>query len=94
MWTAGASISHQPGYDRYWQYVQEFNLTGHSPIHAAKPHNAGASREDVYSEDDLQKVRNVLKAMGFSIGKKIQFLTRHAWVGAGLPLYFPRPYLR
>ena len=84
---AGAEHFTQPGYDRYWQYVQEFNLT--ALPYPRRNRIMRVLQGKTYSEDDLQSP-NVLKAMGFN-RQEIHFLTRHAWWE--LPSLYFAPYL-
>src|SRR3989475_13320462 len=60
---AGAEHFTQPGYDRYWQYVQEFNLT--ALPYPRRNRMLRVLQGKMHSEDDLQSP-NVLKAMGFN----------------------------
>ena len=84
---AGAEHFTQPGYDRYWQYVQEFNLT--ALPYPRRNRIMRVLQGKMHSEDDLQSP-NVLKAMGFN-RQEIEFLTRHAWWE--LPSLYFAPYL-
>src|SRR5438270_13986246 len=72
---AGAEHFTQPGYDRYWQYVQEFNLT--ALPYPRRNRMLRVLQGKMYSEDDLQSA-NVLKVLGFN-QREVQFLARHAW---------------
>src|SRR5436305_3811146 len=72
---AGAEHFTQPGYDRYWQYVQEFNLT--ALPYPRRNRMLRVLQGKMYSEDDLQTA-NVLKVLGFN-QREVQFLARHAW---------------
>src|SRR5690349_269634 len=72
---AGAEHFTQPGYDRYWQYVKEFNLT--ALPYPRRNRMLRLLQGKMYSEDDLQNP-NVLKALGFN-QREIQLLARHAW---------------
>src|SRR5437660_9758546 len=60
---AGAEHFTQPGYDRYWQYVREFNLT--ALPYPRRNRMLRVLQGKMYSEDDLQSP-NVLKALGFN----------------------------
>ena len=84
---AGAEHFTQPGYDRYWQYVQEFNLT--ALPYPRRNHMMRVLQGKMYSEDDLQSP-NILKTLGFN-QKEIQFVARHAWWE--LPSLYFDPYL-
>src|SRR5438270_3177869 len=84
---AGAEHFTQPGYDRYWQYVQEFNLT--ALPYARRNRMLRVLQGKMYSEDDLQSP-SVLKALGFN-QREIPFLARHAWWE--LPSLYFDPYL-
>jgi monoamine oxidase len=84
---AGAEHFTQPGYDRYWQYVQEFNLT--ALPYPRRNRMLRVLQGKMYSENDLQSP-NVLKTLGFN-QKEIQFLARHAWWE--LPSLYFDPYL-
>ena len=72
---AGAEHFTQPGYDRYWQYVQEFNLT--ALPYPRRNRMLRVLQGKMYSEDDLQSP-NVLKTLSFN-QREVQFLVRHAW---------------
>ena len=72
---AGAEHFTQPGYDRYWQYVQEFNLT--ALPYPRRNRMLRVLQGKMYSEDDLQSA-NVLKVLGFN-QREVQFLASHAW---------------
>src|SRR5215467_156934 len=72
---AGAEHFTQPGYDRYWQYVREFNLT--AIPYPRRNRMLRVLQGKMYPEDDLQSAR-VLTALGFNQGE-VQFLARHAW---------------
>ena len=72
---AGAEHFTQPGYDRYWQYVKEFNLT--ALPYPRRNRMLRVLQGQMYSEDDLQNP-NVLKALGFN-QREVQSLARHAW---------------
>src|SRR5438067_13820578 len=72
---AGAEHFTQPGYDRYWQYVQEFKLT--ALPYPRRNRMLRVLQGKMYSEDDLQNP-NVLKALGLN-QREVQFLARHAW---------------
>ena len=84
---AGAEHFTQPGYDRYWQYVQEFNLM--ALPYPRRNCMLRVLQGKMYSEDDLQSA-NVLKALGFN-QREVQFLARHAWWE--LPSLYFDPYL-
>lgn len=83
----GAEHFTKPGYDRYWGYVKEFNLT-------ALPY---PRRDDMirfiggkmYTEEELQD-RNVLSKFGLN-QRETDFLVQHPWWDFA-SLYF-RPYL-
>src|SRR6266702_1744760 len=49
---AGAEHFTQPGYDRYWQYVREFNLT--ALPYPRRNRMLRVLQGKMYSEDDLQ----------------------------------------
>ncbi len=72
---AGAEHFTQPGYDRYWQYVQEFNLT--ALPYLRRNRMLRVLQGKMYSEGDLQNT-DALKTLGFN-QREVQFLTRHAW---------------
>ena len=72
---AGAEHFTQPGYDRYWQYVQQFNLT--ALPYPRRNHMLRMLQGNMCSEDDLHSP-NVLKTLGFN-QREVQFLARHAW---------------
>ena len=84
---AGAEHFTQPGYDRYWQYVREFNLT--ALPYPRRNRMLRVLQGKMYSEDDLQSP-NVLKALGFN-QREVQFLASHAWWE--LPSLYFDPYL-
>src|SRR5256886_3598162 len=84
---AGAEHFTQPGYDRFWQYVQEFNLT--ALPYPRRNRIMRVLQGKMFSEDDLQSP-NVLKAIGFN-QQEVRFLTRHAWWE--LPSLYFAPYL-
>src|SRR5256886_2994103 len=69
---AGAEHFTQPGYDRFWQYVQEFNLT--ALPYPRRNRIMRVLQGKMFSEDDLQSP-NVLKTLGFN-QREIQFLAR------------------
>ncbi len=84
---AGAEHFTKPGYDRYWQYVKEFDL----------PFLYYPRREKILRFIDgklyMEKMladRNILKELGFS-QKEVDFLSRHAWWE--FPLLYYSPYL-
>src|SRR5437762_14055392 len=64
----------QPGYDRYWQYVREFNLT--ALPYLRRNRMLCVLQAKLYSEDDMQSP-NVLKALVFN-QRDVQYLARHA----------------
>src|SRR5438876_2081711 len=84
---AGAEHFTQPGYDRYWQYVREFNLT--ALPYPRRNRMLRVLQGKMYSEDELQST-NVLKALGFN-QREVQFLASHAWWE--LPSLYFDPYL-
>src|SRR5438034_2950932 len=69
---AGAEHFTQPGYDRYWQYVQEFNLT--ALPYPRRNRMLRVLQGKMYSEDDLQSP-NVVTVLGFN-QREVQFLAR------------------
>ena len=84
---AGAEHFTKPGYDRYWQYVKEFELP-----YLAYPRRPNVNRfinGRMYTPEMLAD-RNILKSFGFN-QREIDFLANHQWWEFQL-LYF-RPYL-
>ena len=84
---AGAEHFTQPGYERYWEYVREFNLTA-----LPYPRRSGMLRVlqgKPYSEEDLKRP-TVLSSLGFN-EHETQFLARRAWWE--LPSLYFDPYL-
>ena len=83
----GAEQFTKPGYDLYWGYVHEFNLT---PLYY--PH-----RKDMiwfldgkmFRDRDLMNPK-VLSGLGFN-QKEIQYLADHSW--GDLPLLYLKPYV-
>ncbi len=84
---AGAEHFTQPGYDRYWQYVEEFNLTALPYPRRNRMMRVIAGK--MYAEDDLQSP-SVLKELSFN-QREIQYLARHDWWE--LPSLYFAPYL-
>ena len=72
---AGAEHFTQPGYELYWKYVKEFNLTALS--YPRRNRILRMLSGKLYSEEDLQRP-TVLKAMGFN-QKETDYLGKHAW---------------
>ena len=84
---AGAEHFTKPGYDRYWQYVKEFELP-----YLAYPRRPNVNRfinGRMYTPEMLAD-RNILKSFGFN-QREIDFLANHQWWEFQL-LYF-KPYL-
>ena len=84
---AGAEHITKPGYERYWQYIKEFNLQV-----VAYPRREKMLRwihGKFFSEEMLADPK-VLKTLEFN-QREIDFLSRHEWWE--LPLLYFRPYL-
>jgi monoamine oxidase len=84
---AGAEHFTKPGYDRYWQYVKEFDLP-----YLTYPRRPNVNRfinGRMYTPEILAD-RNVLKSFGFN-QREIDYLASHQWWEFRL-LYFG-PYL-
>jgi len=71
----GAEHFTQPGYERYWDYVREFNLT--ALPYLRRNRMLRVLQGKMYSEEDLQR-STVLSSLGFN-ARETQFLARHAW---------------
>src|SRR5438094_9997191 len=71
---AGAEHFTQPGYDRFWQYVQEFNLT--ALPYPRRNRIMRVLQAKMFSQDHLQ-TPHVRKAIGFN-QQEASFTTRHA----------------
>ncbi len=83
----GAEHFTKPGYDLYWNYVREFNLT---PLYY--PHRERLIRfinGKRYKEEDLAHPK-VLAAFGFN-KREIDYLEHHPWWD--LPSLYLKPYL-
>ncbi len=72
---AGAEHFTRPGYERYWEYVREFNLT--ALPYSRRNRMLRVLQGKMYSEEDLQR-STVLSSLGFN-ARETQFLARHAW---------------
>ncbi len=83
----GAEHITKPGYDRYWQYVKEFNLTALPYPRRDKMLRFIGGK--IYTEEDLQD-RNILGKLGFN-DREVDYLASHPWWDFA-SLYF-RPYL-
>jgi monoamine oxidase len=83
----GAEHFTQPGYERYWEYVREFNLT--ALPYPRRNRMLRVLQGKMYSEEDLQR-STVLNSLGFN-ERETQFLARHAWWE--LPSLYFDPYL-
>jgi monoamine oxidase len=84
---AGAEHFTQPGYERYWEYVREFNLT--ALPYPRRNHILRVLEGKMCSEEDLQRA-SVLSSLGCN-AKETEFLVRHAWWE--LPSLYFDPYL-
>jgi monoamine oxidase len=83
----GAEQFTKPGYDLYWQYVEEFNLP-----YLYYPRRLGVLRHiggRFRTEEDLHD-RNVLSDLGFNT-REIEYLARNAWWN--LPMLYFQPYV-
>ncbi len=83
----GAEHITQPGYDRYWGYVREFNLT--VLPYPRRNHMLRFINGTIYSEDQLSDPR-VLAGFGFN-QREIDYLARHPWWD--LASLYLKPYL-
>src|SRR3989454_4883535 len=83
----GAEHFTQPGYDLYWGYVREFNLT---PLpYPRRDHMMRFIRGKMYSDEELADPK-VLAGFGLN-QREIDYLTRHPWWD--LASLYLRPYL-
>jgi monoamine oxidase len=83
----GAEQFTKPGYDLYWGYLREFNLT---PLYY--PHRKDMIRffdGKIFTDQDLMNPK-VLSGLGFN-QKETQYLAHHSW--GDLPLLYLKPYL-
>ncbi len=77
----------KPGYERYWQYIEEFGLTA---IPYERRKNVLRSIEGVfYSQEELNDVA-LLRKMGFN-QKEVDFLSSNPW--GELKSLYTAPYL-
>ncbi len=83
----GAEHITKPGYDRYWQYVKEFDLT--VLPYPRRPNVMRFIGGKMYSPEMLAD-RKVLSGFGFN-QREVDYLARHAWWE--LPLLYYAPYL-
>jgi monoamine oxidase len=84
---AGAEHFTKPGYDRYWQYIKEFDLP-----YLAYPRRPNVNRfiNGRMHTPEMLADRNILKSFGLN-QREIDYLASHQWWEFRL-LYF-RPYL-
>jgi monoamine oxidase len=83
----GAEHFTKPGYDLYWGYVREFNLTPlYYPHHE---HEIRFIKGNRYTDEDLANPK-ILAAFGFN-QREIDFLRQHPWWD--LPSLYLNPYL-
>lgn len=83
----GAEHITKPGYDLYWQYVKEFELT--VLPYPRRPNVMRFIGGKMYSPEMLAD-RKVLAGFGFN-QREIDYLAQHQWWE--LPLLYYRPYL-
>jgi monoamine oxidase len=83
----GAEHITEPGYDRYWQYVKEFNLT--ALPYPRRPNVMRFIGGKMYTPEMLAD-RQVLAEFEFN-QQEVDYLTQHQWWE--LPLLYYRPYL-
>lgn len=84
---AGAEHFTKPGYDLYWGYVKEFNLT--ALPYPRRHHMLRFIDGKMYTEEMLADL-NVLKTLGFN-QPETEYLARHAWWE--LPTLYFAPYV-
>jgi len=83
----GAEHITRPGYDLYWQYVEEFRLT--ALAYPRRDHLVRRIRGRMYTEEMLAN-RGVLNQLGLN-QREVEYLARHPWWD--LPNFYFRPYL-
>jgi monoamine oxidase len=83
----GAENITKPGYELFWQYAKEFNLTVLS--YPKRDKILRRINKKFYTEEMLADPA-VLKGMGFN-KREIKYLSEHDW--PELPLLYTKPYL-
>src|SRR5438093_1722153 len=83
----GAEHFTKPGYDLYWGYVREFNLT--AVPYPRREHLIRFFNGRMYTEEDLANPA-VLKQFGFN-QREVDYLTQHPWWD--LASLYLKPYL-
>jgi monoamine oxidase len=82
---AGAEHFTKPGYDLYWDYVKEFNLTA---LYYPRRENMLRFIDDkLYTEDELHD-RKVLSSLGFN-GPECEYLAQQPWWNLASLYYEP-----
>jgi len=77
----------KPGYDRYWEYIEEFGLTA---LPYPRRKNVIRRIDGVFYSEEMLRDPAVLKKFGFN-EREIKYLSTHAWWDLR-SLYF-EPYL-
>jgi monoamine oxidase len=65
----------KPGYDRYWEYIKEFNLTA---LPYPRRKNVLRRINGVFYSEEMLRDPEILKKFGFST-REIKHLSTHAW---------------
>jgi len=91
----GADHITKPGYEKFFDYVSEFNLTALPYPHAegsdaAPGRNALKMIDGKFYTDEMLKDPSVLGKLGFNV-KETTFLSQNPWYA--LPSLFVKPYL-
>lgn len=84
---AGAEHFTKPGYDLFWQYVQEFKLTA---LYYPRRENMLRLIDGKMYTDEMLADRNVLANFGFN-QREVAYLASHAWWE--LPALYFQPYV-
>jgi monoamine oxidase len=83
----GAEHITKPGYERYWEYTKEFNLT---VLPYPRRENILRRIEGKFYTEEMLADPAVLKKFGFN-DREVQYLSQHPW--AELRSLYNKPYL-
>ncbi len=77
----------KPGYERYWQYIEEFNLTA---LPYERRTNLLRSIDGTFYSQEMLHDPSILQKMGFN-KKEVAYLSTHPW--GELKSLYTKPYL-
>jgi monoamine oxidase len=78
----------KPGYERYWEYLKEFNITA---LTYPRRKNLKRKINGKFYTEKMLKDPAILKSFGLN-NREVDYLSKHAWTD--LKLLFIEPYLK